>query len=71
MSAHPGQVNSAADYSQGDKVNILSFVLAIIAIVIFAGAYRGAKWGSVGLGLAILTAAWVLQLIWVTDQITL
>lgn len=52
-------------------MNILSFALAIIAIVIFAGAYRGARWGSIGLGLAILTAAWMLQLLWVTNQITL
>jgi hypothetical protein len=52
-------------------MNIVSFVLAIAAIVVFALAYRGIKYGHVGLGLALLASAWVLQLIWVTDQITL
>ena len=51
-------------------MNILSFALAIIAIVIFAGAARDQKWGSVGLGLAILTLVWVVQLVWTTTQIT-
>ena len=52
-------------------MNILSFVLAIAAIVVFALTYRGHRYGSIGLGLALATTAWVLQLIWVTDQITL
>lgn len=52
-------------------MNILSFVLAIAAIVTFALTYRGHRYGSLGLGLALATSAWVLQLIWVTDQITL
>ena len=52
-------------------MNILSFVLAIAAIVVFALTYRGHRYGSLGLGLALATIAWVLQLIWVTDQITL
>lgn len=52
-------------------MNILSFVLAIAAIVTLALTYRGHKYGSIGLGLALLSTSWVLQLIWVTDQITL
>jgi hypothetical protein len=52
-------------------MNILSFILAIAAIVTFSLTYRGHKYGSIGLGLALLTTAWVLQLIWVTaDTIT-
>lgn len=52
-------------------VNILSFALALAAIVVFAAAYRGLPWGTLGLGLLLLTAAWVIQLLWVTaDQIT-
>lgn len=45
-------------------MNILSFILAIVAICIFAGAYHGLAWGSIGLALALLTASWVLELTW-------
>lgn len=47
-------------------MNIISFVLAIVAIVVFLGAYEGLKWGSLGLGFALVTTAWVLQLTWTT-----
>lgn len=52
-------------------MNIISFVLSVIAAVLFAGTYRGLKWGSLGLGLCLLTIAWTLQLLWTTSQITL
>lgn len=48
-------------------MNILSFVLAIAAIVVFALTSQGHRYGSLGFGLALLSSAWVLQLIWVTD----
>jgi hypothetical protein len=51
-------------------MNILSFILAIIAAVIFALTYQGHKYATIGLGLSVLTVAWMLQLLWVTDTIT-
>lgn len=52
-------------------MNILSFALALASIVVFAAAFRGLPWGTLGLGLLLLTSAWVLQLLWVgADQIT-
>jgi hypothetical protein len=51
-------------------MNILSLILAIIAAVIFALTYQGHKYATIGLGLAVLTVAWMLQLLWVTDLIT-
>lgn len=50
-------------------MNIISFILLIVAIVLFAGAGRGLKWGSIGLGLAISTGAWLLHVMWVVDHI--
>lgn len=53
-------------------MNVLSFALAIAALVVFAGAYRGVKWGHLGLGLALLTLSWMFQLLWDNaDLITL
>lgn len=52
-------------------MNILSFALAVAAIIVFTLASRGYKHATIAVGLALLTTAWVLQLIWVTDQITL
>lgn len=52
-------------------MNILSFILAITAIITFLLTSRGHKYATISIGLALLTTAWVLQLIWVTDQITL
>lgn len=49
-------------------MNLFSFALAVIAACIFAGAFKGHKWGSLGAGLCILTVAWVLQLIWVAHS---
>ena len=52
-------------------MNILSLILAIIAAVIFALTYQGHKYATIGAGLCILTVAWIVQLLWITDQITL
>lgn len=52
-------------------MNILSFALALAAIVVFAAGWRGLPWGTLGLGLMLVTLAWVLQLLWVSaSQIT-
>ena len=45
-------------------MNIISLILAIIAIVIFVLSYEGHKYGSIGLGLAFISTAWVVQLLW-------
>lgn len=51
-------------------MNIFAFALAIIAICVFAGAFRGYKHATLGVGLAILTIAWMIQLIFTgLDQI--
>lgn len=47
-------------------MNILAAILATFALLTFAGAFRGHKWGTLGLGLALLTLAWIVQLMWVT-----
>jgi hypothetical protein len=52
-------------------MNIISLILAIVAAVIFALTYQGHKYATIGLGLCILTVAWMLQLLWTTDLITL
>lgn len=52
-------------------MNILSFILAIAAIITFLLTSRGHKYATISIGLALATSAWVLQLLWVTDQITL
>lgn len=52
-------------------MNIISLILAIIGIVIFVLSYEGHKYGSLGLGLAFISIAWVLQLMWISaNQIT-
>ena len=45
-------------------MNIISLILAIIGIVIFVLAFRGHQHGSIGLGLAFVSTAWVVQLMW-------
>ncbi len=53
-------------------MNVLSFVLAIVAVVIFLSSFSPnppGRWASIGLGLAVLTIAWMIQLIWVTEGI--
>ena len=50
-------------------MNIISFILAIAAIVVFLLASRGYKHATIAVGLALTVAAWVIQLIWTTDQI--
>lgn len=47
-------------------MNVISFILAVLAICVFAARWKGASNGHMGLGLALATAAWVLQIIWVT-----
>lgn len=51
-------------------MNVLSFILAIIAAVIFALTYRGHPHASIGGGLCVVTIAWIVQLTWTTTQIT-
>lgn len=50
-------------------MNLFSLVLAIIAGCIFAGAFQGHKYGSLGAGLALLTLAWILQLLLTIEQV--
>jgi hypothetical protein len=45
-------------------MNTLSAILAIFAIITFFGAFQGHKYGTLGAGLALLTVAWITQLIW-------
>lgn len=52
-------------------MNILSLILAVAAVVIFALAYQGHKYATIGLGLCLLSTAWILQLVWTTDLITI
>ncbi len=51
-------------------MNIISFILVIVAVVLFVGAGRGLKWGSIGLGLACISIAWALQILWTADHIS-
>lgn len=52
-------------------MNILSFILSILAIAVFALTSRGHRYATISVGLALVTAAWMLQLLWTTDLITL
>jgi uncharacterized membrane protein len=53
-------------------MNILSLLLAVVAVVIFALTSQGHKYATISLGLAVLTTAWILQLLWASaEQITL
>ncbi len=52
-------------------MNIVSLLLAMAALIVFALAYQGHKYATIAVGLALVTSAWMLQLLWVTDQITL
>lgn len=47
-------------------MNVLAAILAIFAIITFFGAFQGHKYGTLGAGLALLTFAWMVQLIWTT-----
>jgi hypothetical protein len=50
-------------------VNIISFVLAIVAVIVFVLAWKGAApWAHLGLGLALFTTAFIIQLTWVTTS---
>lgn len=46
-------------------MNLVALILAALAIVAFVGAYLSVsrKWANMALGLALLTAAWVAELI--------
>ena len=50
-------------------MNIISFILIIIAIVIFALASRGHPYGTIGLGLAFFASAWAIQTLWANNTI--
>ena len=52
-------------------MNIISLILIIIAIVIFALSYRGHPHGNIGLGLAFFAAAWAIQILWTSNTVTL
>ena len=47
-------------------MSTLSAILALFAIITFFGAFQGHKYGTLGAGLAFLTASYMVQLIWVT-----
>jgi uncharacterized membrane protein YGL010W len=51
-------------------MNILSLILAIIAVAVFALTAQGHKYATISIGLALVTIAWMVQLLWVTDAIT-
>lgn len=51
-------------------MNIISFILIIIAIVIFALSSRGHPFGTLGLGLAFFAAAWAIQTLWANNTIS-
>lgn len=48
-------------------MSLPALLLALVAIVVFACAYLGVtrKWASVPFGLALLSGAWVCQLVFV------
>ena len=49
-------------------MNFVSLILAIFAIVVFLGGSRfNRPYVDTGLGLALLTGAWIIQLMWVTN----
>ena len=50
-------------------MNIISFILAIAAIVVFALASRGYKHATIAVGLALTVAAWVLHVVWAVNHI--
>lgn len=47
-------------------MNIISFILAVLSIIVFVCAWQGAPRAHLGLGLALFVSALVLQFIWVT-----
>ncbi len=50
-------------------MNPVSLVLAILAIIVFlTGSRMGRPWADTNLGLALLTAAWIIQLMWQTTN---
>lgn len=48
----------------------IAFIVACLALIVFAAAHLGVnrKWATTNLGLALLTAAWMLQLILVSGK---
>ena len=52
-------------------MNILSLLLAVAAVVIFAVTANSPRYDMMALGLAFLTTAWIIQLMWAgAKQIT-
>ena len=46
-------------------MNVVAFVLATLAIVVFLCTVQPpGRWAHIGVGLALLTAAWIVQLVW-------
>lgn len=50
-------------------MNIFAAILAIFAVITFFGAFQGHKYGTLGAGLALLTFAWIVQLMWATGPV--
>jgi uncharacterized membrane protein YGL010W len=48
-------------------MNLPALILAVLAVIVFVCAYLAVarKWANMALGLALLAAAWVVQLIFV------
>lgn len=46
-------------------MEIIAFIIALIAVFVFAlvAANKPSRWNLLGVGLALLTAAWVIQLV--------
>lgn len=49
-------------------MNIAAFLLALLAIVFFVLDWRGYPRRPLDIGLALLTLAWIVQLVWVTSH---
>lgn len=45
-------------------MNIISLLLGLAAIILFASGTEARKYNTLHLGLACLSAAWVIQLLW-------
>lgn len=53
------------------EMNVVSFILGLAAVVVFAGAIvraPRATWAGLPLGLLLVTAAWLIQLTWNTPH---
>lgn len=51
-------------------MNAVSLILALLAIVVFLGGTRfNRPYVDTGLGLALLTSAWIITLMWTTSHL--